>query len=232
MSEYNNLTSAEKLRLTELVLPQLEEMLAIARKLAADLINNGTIENDYRQIYSRDRNTYCQYDRLHLDKPNPSYKFIEIGYEWPTPIYCKHFTLQYLNWEKDGVTYFIKWDMDPKGTKWVTITKKFLFFRWNENVLRRVRKVTLFEFETRHNGDVLRFEMDECELGSMAVAAHDTLCNALAALKYQYENVAKCISDASTRKEIDDRKNTIRHFENLLEQSGNTKSTTSNLAKQ
>lgn len=233
MSFYDNLSSAEKLRLAELVLPQLDEQLAIARKIAADLMNNGVLGFGYSHLYTRDKKAHCEEQCFHMDQPDASYSFIEVGYEWrgrgdggpmvPRP---------YVKWNKDGADYSIKWNMDPNASRRETIARKFLCFRWNGSVLRRIRKITVFEFETSHNDDGVCFQMNQQELDSMPVALHDSLCNALAALKYQSENVIKCISTASTRKKMDDRKNTMRHVEELLEQAGNTKTTTTNHGKQ
>ena len=233
MSFYDNLTSAEKLRLTERLLPQLDELLAIARKLAADLMNNGTSEAGCSHTYTRDETTHCEEKCFHMDQPHPSYPFIEVGYEWrPGEDASRKVPRPYVKWNKDGADYSIKWNMDPNASRRETIARKFLCFRWNANVLRRIRKVTAFEFETSHNDDGVCFQMNQRELDSMPVALHDSLCNALAALKYQSENVIKCISTASTRKKMDDRKNTMRHVEELLEQAGNTKTTTTNHGKQ
>lgn len=207
----------------ELLLPQLKEILPIVTDHVKDLINNGTVKNLY-EIYSRDENTYCKYNRLHLDKPNPSYKFIEIGDELRTPMYSdRQIPVQYIKWEKDGVRYYIQWDMDPKGSRWGTVTSKFLFFRWNSDVLLQFRKIVFIDFESTDDNASLHFGMSEKELDKMSVGLHDKLCGLLAAQKYQYENVENYISAAVERMHNDATQNTLRHFEKLLTPPGESK---------
>lgn len=228
MSFYDNLTSAEKLRLTERLLPQLGELLAIARKLAADLMNKGTVECGYSRIYARDKQTHCERQAFHMDKPNASYQFIEIGAEWSERgENNRKLPLQYIQWGRDGARYSIKWDMNPNGARRETIARKFLCFRWNAKVVHRFRQIQVFEFESNHNDDALSFQMNQRELDGMSIELHTQLCNLLAAQKYQYENIIKYISTASGRKENEERQNTLRHFEELLTPSGDTNATTS-----
>lgn len=216
-------TSDEKIRMLEQLLPHLEALLPIVRDRAACLLNNGTLDSEKPQINSRNKKSFCHRRCLYLDKPGASYQSIQIGINWYLDSRERWLDLPYIRWNKDGVQYTVTWDMNPKGRRWKTITRKFWFFRWKKKVVQCFTEIELLYFDSRHDSEILTFTLEDDGLRRMSIDLHTKLCEALSPILNQFQMAGNHASQEYERHKNELKLKNIRHFENLLNPPGHSK---------
>lgn len=216
-------TSDEKIHMMEQLIPQLEQLLPIVRKSAANLLNKGTVDSGKRRLYSRNGNTYFEGLCLHMDKPDASYRFIEIGVAGREAKLHQLYKVQYIKWNKAGADYSIVWRIDPEASRRKTITEKFWFFRRKKEVVQFFREIWTFEFDFRHNDDNLSFRMEYEDRERMSIDSHTKLCDILVPYNDQFELVRNYTFEESKRLKNEEKLKTMRHFEKLMNPSDTPK---------
>lgn len=219
----NKYTSDEKIHMMEQLIPQLEALLPIVRKSAANLLNNGTVESGKQHISSPDKKSFCDSKCLYLDKPGASYQSIQIGIHWLLDAFEVWRNIPTIRWNKGGVVYSVGWLMNPNGRRWKMIPHKFWFLHWKKKVMQHFREIRFLDFASLHDGVMLNFALDDGDRRRMSIALHTKLCEILSAIYNQYEMASNHALQESQRLKNEEKSKKLRHFENLLNPPAHSK---------
>lgn len=219
----NKYTSDEKIHMMEQLIPQLEALLPIVRKSAANLLNNGTVESGKQHISSPDKKSFCDSKCLYLDKPGASYQSIQIGIHWLLDAFEVWRNIPTIRWNKGGVVYSVGWLMNPNGRRWKMIPQKFWFLHWKKKVMQHFREIRFLDFASLHDGVMLNFALDDGDRRRMSIALHTKLCEILSAIYNQYEMASNHALQESQRLKNEEKSKKLRHFENLLNPPAHSK---------
>lgn len=207
----------------EQLIPQLEALLPIVRKSAANLLNNGTVESGKQHISSPDKKSFCDSKCLYLDKPGASYQSIQIGIHWLLDAFEVWRNIPTIRWNKGGVVYSVGWLMNPNGRRWKMIPQKFWFLHWKKKVMQHFREIRFLDFASLHDGVMLNFALDDGDRRRMSIALHTKLCEILSAIYNQYEMASNHALQESQRLKNEEKSKKLRHFENLLNPPAHSK---------